>query len=117
MHGLADADFDMDLDTNFHEGESLFFNKLGYIKKDDDADADQEDSDEDKKPDKDKDANSDQDEEESKRKPGCDTLKPVAFLERPAAVRNAYRGFHDYSDEEEDEDKLLDTLLEETKDE
>ena len=108
----------MDLDTNFHEGESLFFNKLGYIKKDDDTEADQEDSDEDKKPDKDKDDNSDQEQEEqeSKRKPGCETLKPVTFLERPAAVRNAYKVFHDYSDDEEDEDKLLDTLLEETKD-
>ncbi len=43
-------------------------------------------------------------------------MKPCTFLERPAAVRNAYKGFHDYSDDEEDEDKLLDTLLEETKD-
>jgi hypothetical protein len=57
----------------------------------------------------------DEDEEDGRRKPGCDTKKPVMFLERPAAVRNANRGFYDYSDEEEDEDKLLDTLLEETK--
>ena len=31
VHGFADADFDMDIDCNFHESENLFFNKLGYI--------------------------------------------------------------------------------------
>jgi hypothetical protein len=34
----------MDLDTNFHESEKLFFEKLGYIKRDDDEDEDAEDS-------------------------------------------------------------------------
>mmetsp|Transcript_25026 Transcript_25026/g.31298 ORF Transcript_25026/g.31298 Transcript_25026/m.31298 type:complete len:98 (-) Transcript_25026:371-664(-) len=42
VHGFADADFDMDIDTNFHESESLFFDKLGYIKKDKDADEEEE---------------------------------------------------------------------------
>ena len=31
VHGFADADFDMDIDCNFHESEDLFFGKLGYI--------------------------------------------------------------------------------------
>ena len=37
VHGFADADFDMDIDCNFHESENLFYDKLGYIRLDDDA--------------------------------------------------------------------------------
>lgn len=35
VQAFADADFDMDLDCNFHESESLFFDKLGFTKKED----------------------------------------------------------------------------------
>ena len=38
VHGFADADFDMDIDCNFHESEALFFNKLGYTQLDEDTD-------------------------------------------------------------------------------
>ena len=33
MFGFADADFEMDLDANFHEAEATFFEKLGFTKK------------------------------------------------------------------------------------
>ena len=36
VNGFADADFDMDIDINFHESETLFFNKLGFVKYDED---------------------------------------------------------------------------------
>ena len=114
VHGLADADFDMDIDTNFHESESLFFNKLGYIKRDED----QEDSDDGSKQKEEKKEGTEAKEEMedvNNRIPGCDTKKPVTFLERPAEVLNAFKEYNHYSDDEEDEDKLLDTLLEETK--
>jgi len=34
VEAFADADFDMDIDCNFHESESLFYGKLGFLKKD-----------------------------------------------------------------------------------
>ena len=46
MHGFADADFDMDIDGNFHESEALFFGKLGYTKREDDAEEEEEEEEE-----------------------------------------------------------------------
>ena len=40
VEAFADADFDMDIDCNFHESESLFFNKLGFVKRDEDNEDD-----------------------------------------------------------------------------
>ena len=37
VHAFADADFDMDIDPNFHESESLFYESLNHIKKEDEA--------------------------------------------------------------------------------
>ena len=45
MEAFADADFDMDIDCNFHESESLFFNKLGFTKKEENDDDSCEDED------------------------------------------------------------------------
>ena len=59
----------------------------------------------------------DENDDLSKRKPGCDTKKPVKFLQRPESVLKAYRQYEEYSDESEDENKLLDGLLEEHKQE
>ena len=48
VEAFADADFDMDLDCNFHESESLFFGSLlGFTKKEEDDEDDS--SDEEKK--------------------------------------------------------------------
>lgn len=50
VFGFADADFEMDLDVNFHEAEATFFEKLGFSKK---PEVDEDGSDEevaDKKP-------------------------------------------------------------------
>ena len=46
VHGFADADFDMDIDGNFHESEALFFGKLGYTKREDDAEEEEEEEEE-----------------------------------------------------------------------
>jgi len=110
VHGFADADFDMDIDGNFHESEALFFGKLGYIKREDDAEEEEE---EEKKSEENDEANS---KEEEKKESETRSSKPVAFLERPAAVRKAYYAqFDNISDGSDDEEKLLDKLLEEDK--
>ena len=110
MHGFADADFDMDIDANFQESETFFFEKLGHIRKEDDAEEEEKEKSEDG------DEAENQGAEEEKKDAEPKVLKPVTFLERPAAVRKAYNAqFDNYSDGSDDEDKLLDTLLEETK--
>ena len=83
MLGFADADFDMDIDANFYESEALFFGKLGYIKKDDDAEEEEEEEEK-------KSEENDESKEEEKEKSETKPTKPVTFLERPAAVRKAY---------------------------
>ena len=106
VHGFADADLEMDIDANFHEGEAIFFDKLGYTKRDQDA----EDEPEEEKKTKD-----DTSTEETKQS-ALESGKPVTFLERPLEVRNAQaEAFGNYSDDEEDEDKILDNLFEDTK--
>ena len=89
VHGFSDADFDMDIDVNFHESESMFFDKLGYIKREDASDDESDkDADDDKKKAAAEGEEEKKTEEESfeNRKPGCVTKKPVAFLERPEEV-------------------------------
>ena len=45
VEAFADADFDMDLDCNFHESETLFFGDLlGFTKKEEHDDAEDDDS-------------------------------------------------------------------------
>lgn len=84
VHGFADADFDMDLDCNFHESENLFFEKLGYTKQDEDNDEDEDKEDkatgEAAAKEETKEEEKKEEEKDSKRIPGCDTKKPVAFL-------------------------------------
>ena len=33
VHAFADADFDMDIDPNFHESESLFYDALDHLRR------------------------------------------------------------------------------------
>ena len=108
VHCFADADFDMDIDANFHESERLFFDKLGYVKKDEDAEEEEEEeTNTDGQKSDSADAKAAQ-EESKEAKP----QKPVKFLERPAAVRKAQNEYlQNYSDDSDDEDKILDTLL------
>jgi len=82
VHGFADADFDMDLDCNFHESESLFYDKLGYTKRDEDKAENEEVAKEETK----EELKEEEKEKDNKRTPGCETNKPVAFLERPEEV-------------------------------
>ena len=35
MHGFEDADFDMDIDPNFNESESLFYDALDHLRRPD----------------------------------------------------------------------------------
>jgi len=115
--GFADADFDMDLDVNFHESESLFFSHLGYVKRDDDSEhSDQHASEEESKVDEQEKGSEERDDGEKKRRPGCETKKPVAFLERPAEVLKAYRQFENHSNESDDENKIIDGLFDDLKD-
>lgn len=108
VHAFADADFDMDIDANFHESEKLFFDKLGHLRREE---GDEEEEEEEKKSESnDEDDKSAGEKEEESKEPK--PLKPVKFLERPAAIRKAYNDqFNNYSDESEDEDKILDNLL------
>ena len=102
VHAFADADFDMDIDPNFHESESLFYESLNHIKKEDEAsDEEQEQTaqEETKQP-----VEKDQEPEA--------TQKPVKFLERPKEVLQHYQNYDDALSEEDDEDGLLNTLQE-----
>ena len=91
VEAFADADFDMDIDCNFHESESLFYGKLGFIKKDE-IDSDEEETEEPKKsssPEETKDADTVAGETTEDNNDVKLSVKPVTFLERPIEVRNA----------------------------
>ena len=45
VHGFADADYDLDLDFYFHESERIFFDKLGFVKREEGEPAEEDEAD------------------------------------------------------------------------
>ena len=90
----------MDIDPNFHESESLFYNALDHLKQEE-GDSEEEE----------KKAEPKETKEEGKEAVE-DKKKPVKFLQRPKEVLQAYAAYNDDLSEEDDEDKLLDSLQE-----
>ena len=91
----------MDIDPNFHESESLFYESLNHIKKEDEA----------------SDEEQEQTAQEQSKGPDVkeqepEDQKPVKFLERPKEVLQHYQNYDDALSEEDDEDGLLNTLQE-----
>ena len=124
VRNFKDIDFDMDIDGNFHEAEALFHETLGIPK----LEEDEKDSDEEGKAGEGEDeeeAKKDGDDDEEEKKEDGDggkeddgkmkKEKKVKFLERPAAVRNAYHGVYGMNESsgEDSEEKIIDQLLEE----
>ena len=114
----------MDIDPNFNESEALFYDALDHLRRPDGEGSDQEDQEERKgeEPTGEKEPNGEEQKaeeakeesktEESKELPTTapKPKKPVKFLERPKDVRNQYQGYDDMLSEEDDEDRLLDSL-------
>jgi len=75
VHGFKDADFDMDIDPNFHESESLFYNALDHLKQEEGDSAEEEKEEKEEKKAEKKEAN-----EEEKEAAETKKKKPVKFL-------------------------------------